>query len=187
MLTTLSAFRVLLQAYSDVEAASPETDLSQFHRLWKAIMGMKLIFLFGSLTLLCAWSLTSLLCFHGMIISAAQTTNERVRGVYRFGSTENAADKGCCRNWYHAFCTPFIVSRLPEDMSDIVKCQYTEDTCEEMVWAGEAPFTPIDQSAAPTSHGGEALPKPVGAMTPSEDLSESESVSADDNNNNDLV
>lgn len=129
-----------------------------------------------------------------MIISAAQTTNERVRGVYRFGSTENAADKGCCRNWYHAFCTPFIVSRLPEDMSDIVKCQYTEDTCEEMVWAGEVPFTPMDPAAvAPTSHGGEALPKPVvDAMTSSDDLSESESesISADDdntNNNNDLV
>jgi hypothetical protein len=134
-------------------------------------MSMKLVVLFGSFTLLCAWSLTSLLCFHGMIISAAQTTNERVRGVYRFGSnagngtvgaggaatTLNAADQGCCHNWYQAFCSPWVASRLPNDMADTVICHYATMK-EEMVWNGDAPYTPIEQSAAPASHGGEALP-----------------------------
>jgi hypothetical protein len=100
-------------------------------RLWKAILSEKLTFLFGTFTLLCAWSLTSLLCFHAMIISVAQTTNERVRGVYRFGQIENDADHGCCWNWYGAVCSPCPVSRLPTDMSQQVVCNYKQP---EEVW-----------------------------------------------------
>lgn len=146
MLVTASAIRLLLQAYQDART-DDGTDLSRMHRLWNAIMSMKLVFLFGTFTLLCAWSLTSLLCFHGMIISAAQTTNERVRGVYRFGSAENAADRGCCRNWWTAFCSPLVSSRLPSDFSEPVMCEYTQP---ETVWSGEAPYTPNDKSAAPS-------------------------------------
>jgi hypothetical protein len=72
-------------------------------------------------TLLCAWSLTSLTCFHGLIISLAQTTNERVRGVYQYGGIHNPADLGCWKNWITLFCTSRVpVSRLPKDFSALV-------------------------------------------------------------------
>jgi hypothetical protein len=72
-------------------------------------------------TLLCAWSLTSLTCFHGLIISLAQTTNERVRGVYQYGGIHNPADLGCWKNWITLFCTSRVpISRLPKDFSALV-------------------------------------------------------------------
>jgi hypothetical protein len=157
-LTTISSVRVLWQAYEEVNVDKPEVS-GTIHKLWLAILSMKMVFIFGTFTLLCAWSLTSLLGFHAMIISAAQTTNERVRGVYRLGVVDNAADQGCCRNWYTAFCASRAISRLPQDMSDIVHCQYDGMEAEK-IWAGEAPYTPIEQSAAPPSHGGEeGLPR----------------------------
>ena len=148
MLTTISSLRVLWQSYEDVTNESPDDSL--FHKIWSAIVHMKIVFVFGSFTLLCAWSLTSLLCFHAMIISAAQTTNERVRGVFRPGTLDNTSDQGCCKNWYSAFCTPCPTSRLPKDMSAEVICNYELQVDRpEQVWAGEAPGeAPIDQSSA---------------------------------------
>lgn len=140
IVTTISALLLFLQAYEDIEVGD---GVSRLGRLWLAILDIKIVFVFGTFTLLCAWSLTSLLFFHAMIISAAQTTNERVRSVYRVGSIENAADKGCYRNWCSAFCEPWAVSRLPKDMSDAVHCQYTED---ETVWDGDAPNAPAEKS-----------------------------------------
>lgn len=67
---------------------------STSYRLWRTIATWPLVSLFGIFTLLCAWTLTSLLLYHMMIISVAQTTNERVRGVYRYtgaGGGTNAA------------------------------------------------------------------------------------------------
>ena len=72
ILTTLSALLLLIQAYQDVQVTD---ELPSLNRLWAAIMGMPVTFVFGTFTLLCAWSLTSLLLFHGLIISVAQTTN----------------------------------------------------------------------------------------------------------------
>merc|ERR1711865_1028785 len=140
ILTTICALEVLLDAFQTTSHVVTNDDgtiinMSNMQRLWKAILSEKLTFLFGSFTLLCAWSLTSLLCLHGMIISVAQTTNERVRGVYRFGQVENNADKGCCLNWYAAACTPCSVSRLPIDMSSQVITDYA--TRPEMVWNGD--------------------------------------------------
>ncbi|KAG7372899.1 DHHC palmitoyltransferase [Nitzschia inconspicua] len=115
------------------------TELSMWHRLWDAMLSEKCTVLFGAFTLFCAWSLTGLLCYHAMIISVAQTTNERVRGVYRYGQVDNHADKGCCTNWYLAACKPIPVSRLPRDMSAMVVCDYTNnnnDDDEEQVWTG---------------------------------------------------
>ena len=147
ILTTIAALRLLFSAYQDVgdvtvedgqsEDIAVDEEMSRARRLWQAIMSMKLVFVFGTFTLLCAWSLTSLLFFHAMIISAAQTTNERVRGVYRFGSLENAADKGCFRNWCRAFFSPLITSRLPKDFSETVVCRYDERP--ESPWVGETP------------------------------------------------
>lgn len=133
ILTTFAALRLLFAAYQAVGtsggvggAVGEEGNMSMARRLWLTIMGMKVVFVFGSFTLLCAWSLTSLLFFHAMIISAAQTTNERVRGVYRFGSLENVADKGCLSNWRRAFCSPLVSSRLPRDFAEPVVCRYAE-------------------------------------------------------------
>jgi hypothetical protein len=139
ILTTFAALRLLFAAYQAVGTSGGGgggsvgegnvggvDNMSMARRLWLAIMSMKVLFVFGSFTLLCAWSLTSLLFFHAMIISAAQTTNERVRGVYRFGSLENVADKGCLSNWRRAFCTPLVSSRLPRDFAEPVVCRYAE-------------------------------------------------------------
>lgn len=141
ILTTLCAFEVMVEAFSTTSPVVTDDDgtvianLTTMQRIWKAILSEKLSFVFGSFTLLCAWSLTSLLCFHGMIISIAQTTNERVRGIYRFGQTENAADKGCFMNWYTATCTPCPVSRLPTDMSAHVIADY--ENRPEHEWNGD--------------------------------------------------
>lgn len=150
ILTTLCSMVVFLHAYINVEV---DDDTTLLTHTWRAILEIKIIFAFGSFTLLCAWSLVSLLLFHGMIISAAQTTNERVRGVYNTGSLENLADKGCWRNWFRAFCKPVAVSRLPRDMSNTVVCTYLN---EETVWdeeehAPEDPAVPPkEESGAPT-------------------------------------
>ncbi len=137
ILTTVCALQVVVEAFGSVSGVDEITGepLSTVQRLWKAILDEKLSFAFGGFTLLCAWSLTSLLMFHGMIISLAQTTNERVRGVYRFGQAENRADKGCCLNWLTAFCLPYPVSRLPRDMSQCVVADY--ENRPEFPWSGD--------------------------------------------------
>lgn len=140
ILTTLCSVEVVFEALRTTPASIVDGDgnsikLSVLQRLWKAVLMEKLTFAFGSFTLLCAWSLTSLLCFHGMIISIAQTTNERVRGVYRFGQSENEADMGCVKNWYTAACHPCPVSRLPKDMSELVIADY--ENRPEYVWNGD--------------------------------------------------
>ena len=141
ILTTLCTCAVVLEAYMNTPSivisddGTTATQLSTFQHLWKAVLSEKLSFAFGGFTSLCAWSLTSLLLFHGMIVSIAQTTNERVRGVYRFGQAENMADMGCVRNWFHAFCYPYPVSRLPTDMSEQVIADY--ENRPEHVWEGD--------------------------------------------------
>ena len=137
ILTTASALEVVLEAFATTPSVDEITgnQLSTLQRLWNAVLQEKVPFAFGGFTLLCAWSLTSLLCFHGMIISVAQTTNERVRGVYRFGQAENEADKGCLMNWFAATCIPYPVSRLPRDMSEQVVADY--DNRPEFPWNGD--------------------------------------------------
>jgi palmitoyltransferase ZDHHC9/14/18 len=129
LLTTICAACVVVEAF---RTAAPNS-INHWQCLWTAILSEKFTFVFGSFTLLCAWSLTSLLCFHAMIISVAQTTNERVRGVYKYGQVINDADHGCCQNWLATACTKIPTSRLPRDMSEMVKCRYTH---EEQVWTG---------------------------------------------------
>lgn len=99
--------------------------------LWKVIQRVPLSSGFGLFTGLCAWSLLSLLYYHIQIISIGQTTNERVRGVYRRG--DNPYDRGCARNWSRCaglLCHP-PPSRLPRDFSEVV----TEgDDIVDSVW-----------------------------------------------------
>lgn len=95
---------------------------------------MPVVMLFGCFTLLCAWSLTSLLLFHAMIITVAQTTNERVRNVYQLGRNQNVDDHGCCSNWKHAFCSQRPESQLPADFTDMVVCDHRNP---ETVWKND--------------------------------------------------
>ncbi len=75
---------------------------------------------FGLFSLLCSWSLLSLTIFHAVIITLAQTTNERVRGVFQYGGIVNPADEGCCRNWVGLCCNQIPASKLPTDFSEEV-------------------------------------------------------------------
>jgi hypothetical protein len=82
--------------------------------LGHTILAMPVIVLMGLFCAMCSWSLVSLAVFHAMIISVAQTTNERVRGVYRYRRHVNAADHGCCVNWKNALCRKAPLSLLPD-------------------------------------------------------------------------
>jgi hypothetical protein len=85
----------------------------------------------GLFSLLCTWSLLSLTCFHALLITLAQTTNERVRGVYQYGGVENPDDLGCWRNWGYALCSKGVESRLP-DFSGVAKLP--EGRGKESIW-----------------------------------------------------
>lgn len=164
ILVTAVAIRLFIAAYQNTLTevsgvdASLSTSTLRFpaiplvaHRLWLGVLSMPLTVVFGSFTLLCAWSLTSLLCFHAMIVSVAQTTNERVRGVYRYGGAVNAADQGCCRNWISAFCSQRPLSRLPPDFSAQVHCHFS---LPESPWLGETNTTALgDRTGSAASMG----------------------------------
>uniref|UniRef100_A0A7S1ZLY8 Palmitoyltransferase n=1 Tax=Ditylum brightwellii TaxID=49249 RepID=A0A7S1ZLY8_9STRA len=111
--------------------------IQKLHRVWLALLSYPSIVIFGIFTLLCAWSLTSLTCFHGLIITLAQTTNERVRGVYRYGRHVNTADDGCPQNWITALCSKRPESLLPTDFSEVVLCDEIGNTLrDETIWNG---------------------------------------------------
>lgn len=91
-----------------------------YHILLRILSKLPIELAFGLFSLLCAWSITSLTCFHALIITLGQTTNERVRGVYQYGGVVNPADQGCYRNWMGVCCDDVPESRLPNDFSDVV-------------------------------------------------------------------
>jgi len=142
----------------------------ELQKLWHIISSLPIEVGFGLFTVLCAWSLTSLTCFHAMIITIAQTTNERVRGVYEYGGLGNPADEGCWRNWKGAMCDDIVESRLPKDFSEVVSLEksslvdgsdgtdgerggVSSPMVEESVWPGwhhSHSFTSL-MSAAPKS------------------------------------
>ena len=134
ILVTLSCVRLLVLQYERTESPkhiSGQHFPPELYRLGSAIMSMPIVVLFGTFTLLCAWSLTSLMLFHGMIITLAQTTNERVRNVYQYGGNVNVDNHGCWRNWMATLCSKQPPSRLPRDFSEMVTCQYCPP---ETVW-----------------------------------------------------
>lgn len=138
LLVTITCFRVIKEAYGDYMAEKiakqssylPPEDIrvDPIAVLVYTIGHLPTVFFMSVFTLLCTWSLTSLTCFHGLIISVAQTTNERVRNVYNddrsYGSSgaANPADKGFVRNWKAALFAPIPESRLPADFSQTVDC-----------------------------------------------------------------
>lgn len=126
--------------YQDVDSGGNHgSDNNPYHadhptevqKLWAAVSSMPLVFLMTIFCLLCAWSLTSLTCFHVLIITLAQTTNERVRGVYAYSGTRNTADKGCLPNWMSALFGRRPRSRLPTDFSQVVICG---ECADEKMW-----------------------------------------------------
>lgn len=156
MVTTLTVLQIILQDYARTAALEPlpgplingtsslyPTDLDEVptyaQRLWKSVLSMPLVMLFGIFTMGCTYTLTSLLCFHAMIISVAQTTNERVRNVYQYGRIQNIDDHGCCQNWRDALCSRRPESRLPYDCTEMIMCDHSKP---ETVWR--------DTSSTPT-------------------------------------
>jgi hypothetical protein len=93
---------------------------------WSTIERMPAVCFFGLFAVGCSWSLASLLGYHALLVSVSQTTNERVRQVYRRYSTgspsavgisprnRNESDRGCCLNWYRFCCEPIPPSNLPD-------------------------------------------------------------------------
>ncbi|KAL7435857.1 hypothetical protein ACHAXM_004915 [Skeletonema potamos] len=91
-----------------------------YHIALRILSKLPIELVFGLFSLLCAWSITSLTCFHALIITLGQTTNERVRGVYQYGGVINPDDNGCWNNWMEMMCKKIPESRLPTDFSDVV-------------------------------------------------------------------
>ncbi|KAL7495411.1 hypothetical protein ACHAWT_004095 [Skeletonema menzelii] len=127
----------------------PQSLLHQFHYhiALRILSKQPIEVAFGLFGLLCAWSITSLTCFHALIITLGQTTNERVRGVYQYGGVTNPADRGCWRNWMEMMWRKVPESRLPKDFSDVVDLNAgggcgdcgevkTPIVLEESVWPG---------------------------------------------------
>ncbi len=91
-----------------------------YHIALRILSKIPIELVFGLFSLLFAWSITSLTCFHALIITLGQTTYERVRGVFQYGGVTNPADRGCWRNWMEIMCRKIPESRLPKDFSDVV-------------------------------------------------------------------
>ncbi|KAL7526359.1 hypothetical protein ACHAWF_004462 [Thalassiosira exigua] len=110
--------------------------------MFRALSDLPLEVALGLFSLLCAWSLTSLTCFHALIVTLGQTTNERVRGVYEYGGVRNPGDRGCWRNWTGALCGRVPPSQVPRDFSERVTSGEgrgggpTAATGEETLWPG---------------------------------------------------
>jgi palmitoyltransferase ZDHHC9/14/18 len=139
---------------SDSMTANPELEVvdTDLHRFWAAIVSMPIVVLFGIFCLLCAWSLTSLLLFHAMIITIAQTTNERVRNVYHNRqNVVNTNNNGCWRNWGTALCSRRPRSRLPMDFSRVVTCEPCMREPERVWSASIAPPTPTKEQTDGTA------------------------------------
>ena len=134
------------------------------HRLLHAMLSMPVTVLIGTFTLLSSYTLLSLLFYHAIIISVAQTTNERVRGVYRYGTASNTADQGCMRNWVTACCHPIPPSRLPMDFSAVV---HVDREAYEAPWSGDTTPsnatpptpTPVGLTASERTDSGTHLPE----------------------------
>ena len=138
---------------SDNNSTLPQTLLHQFHyHIALQILSKQPIELaFGLFGLLCAWSITSLTCFHALIITLGQTTNERVRGVYQYGGVMNPADRGCWRNWMEMMWRKVPESRLPKDFSDVVDLKDVSQggcggECSEV---GTTPIVVLEESVWP--------------------------------------
>lgn len=132
--------------FDGAKQSSSSSSSFHYHILLRILSKLPIELAFGLFSLLCAWSITSLTCFHALIITLGQTTNERVRGVYQYGGVINPADQGCYRNWMGVCCNDVPESRLPNDFSDVVDLKngrveqggegVVPIVLEESVWPG---------------------------------------------------
>lgn len=153
IVVTLTCIRIFIQTVRDLEVGEFGGNQRENHSVsqlvYQCIKSEPTAVIFSFFTLLCAWSLASLTCFHGLIISLAQTTNERVRGVY--DALENPANQGCIRNWLKAICSKIPQSRIPRDFSEIVDCQSgraNRDGHHEGELLGETVYNSIEAAEA---------------------------------------
>lgn len=109
-----------MEYHDDDEEDSWSLHRFHYHIFLRILSKQPIELAFGLFSLLCAWSITSLTCFHALIITLGQTTNERVRGVYQYGGVTNPADRGCWKNWMEMMWRKVPESRLPSDFSDLV-------------------------------------------------------------------
>ena len=129
VVVTFSCFRMFYETYRDYDKGELDTGGDSLNRhedkvsflLFQVIRSEPSAVILSIFTLLCAWSLASLTCFHGLIITIGQTTNEKVRGVY--DAQENPANKGIIKNWYGALCSEIPESRIPRDFSEYIDCE----------------------------------------------------------------
>jgi hypothetical protein len=106
-----------------------------YHIVLHILTSLPIEVFLGLFSVLCTWSLTSLTFFHALLISLAQTTNERVRGVYQYGGVENPDDLGCLWNWREVLCPRGAVdSLLPTDFSEVATLP--SGSGKESVWVG---------------------------------------------------
>jgi palmitoyltransferase ZDHHC9/14/18 len=152
VIVTQTCIRIFIQTFRDLElgefGGNERENHSTSHLVYQCIKSEPTAIVFSFFTILCAWSLTSLTCFHGLIISLAQTTNERVRGVYE--ALENPANRGCIRNWLEALFSEIPQSRIPRDFSEIVDCQSgraNRDGCQGE-FLGETVYNSIQAAEA---------------------------------------
>ena len=113
--------------------ASYQDVMTGYQMTMEVLYSLPVEVLLGLFALLCTWSLMSLTCFHALLISLAQTTNERVRGVYQYGGVENLDDLGCWRNWASVLCSTTDESLLP-DFSEVATSPI--GIKGESVWVG---------------------------------------------------
>lgn len=151
----LSKLDQVIINYTDGALSEPVVEWEQSsHVLWDVLVQHSLVVAFGLFTGVCAWSLISLSLYHLRTISIAQTTNERVRGV--FVAELNPYDRGCCANWRS--CVGALVhpppSRLPRDFSETV---HEPATVCESAWNGEMYQAPR-HSTSQTSLSSGAVP-----------------------------
>lgn len=129
LITTATCVRVLLQTFHRMRSMiAVEHDLTEedqeFSQIaYQGIVSEPLVIIMALFTLVCGWSLISLTCYHGVLISIAQTTNEKVRGVYDHHHIKNPDNKGCWRNWYDALFSPVPDSLIVSDFSVMVDCK----------------------------------------------------------------
>jgi hypothetical protein len=134
VVVTCTCVRIFLETFQELEqnagagmdhgdgliSSTSREGVTTSYLILKSIRAETTAVVFAIFMALCAWSLASLACFHGLIITISQTTNERVRAVY--DQLDNPADQGLLRNWVRAFCSTVPESRIPKDFSEIVHC-----------------------------------------------------------------
>jgi hypothetical protein len=144
-----TCFRILIESYHEAKHPNPETDVVD---MYDTLSDMPTVVILAFLMILFAWSLVSLTGFHALIVSRAQTTNEKVRGVYQNLDGGNPADHGLVENWKQAFCIPVPKSRLPRQFGDEVVCPGYEDGHGvgqegENVWDAEKAANAVREAA----------------------------------------